>query len=96
MAEGKQSSARKSGPGVIAKSYLILYNASLCLGWALVLLGSLRHLTSGLVSVDWVTCPGLYSSVRKELLIAQSAAVLEVCTGLLWPGIVGLELVWLV
>ena len=78
MAEGKQFSASKSGPGVVAKSYLALYNASLCLGWALVLLGSIRYVASGRVASDWVTCPGLYSSVRRELLLAQSAAVLEV------------------
>ena len=78
MAEGKHASAGKSGPGGIARSYLTLYNASLCLGWTLVLFGSIRYVASGRVSSDWITCPGLYASVRKELLLAQSAAVLEV------------------
>ena len=80
MAEGKQVLASKPAPGVVAKSYLVLYNTSLCLGWTLVLVGSIRYLASGSVSSDWVTCPGLFSSVRRELLLAQSAAVLEVHT----------------
>lgn len=54
------------------KIYLVFYNVVLTLGWGVILVLAVQHLTKKNTHI------GLYDSVEKPLKIFQSAAILEV------------------
>ena len=76
MASQVNTKEESSQPSSLALFYLVLYNLSLCVGWAAVLVVVVKYLTDG--ALEGKRCPGLYSRTEIFLLVSQSAAVLEV------------------
>lgn len=70
--QGVSKQKAKSGPSILSKGYLILYNGLQFTGWSYLLYQVVKHYISGNDSTT------LWDAVRPTVMIIQNAAVLEV------------------